>query len=241
MDFVNSSKGTIDGRKMFEIKNNIFGKRQNYLGKLGEAIATKFLEMYNYEIINVTGNQEYRNIDIDLVGKYPYSDKAQTFEIKYSNKLHYNNGWPIQITVEHRLDIENDLFLEGWLWKTDAEILIFCNKYKLYIFKMEQIKQYMLNYFDGYTEQCPASMFIMEDTKEENSLYHGKKKENYGIKISDLIKAGCFVEEWTVNDFQHHDELISFEENGQYFEQKYPVIDNISFEHNNLYNGRTDD
>lgn len=89
------------------------------IGKKGEFAVASYLATRNHQIEDVSDNQEYRDMDIDMIIRNPQGQKC-TVEVKSDKKI----GDTGNFCIEECNDRETGVY-KGWFYKCKADYICF--------------------------------------------------------------------------------------------------------------------
>lgn len=108
---------------------------QNEIGKTGETAITEYYRSRGVSVVDVSDDKEYQKKDIDLILN------GQTVEVKTGRNIPRYK----EIVVELVSNDSPDFYREGWLYSSEAEIIIYYSpqEKKMYQIRLEELRDYV--------------------------------------------------------------------------------------------------
>ena len=124
-------------------RNNFINDK--WKGKKGETAVKDFYNSNGYCVIDVSEDKTFQKADIDLIVNDKY------VEVKTQSSIYKRN----EITLEIEISYYDDLYLKGWFYSTEADILVFYDKenniaYNIDTAELREIYQEFKEEFDEY-------------------------------------------------------------------------------------------
>ena len=118
-------------------------KDSNNLGKIGESIVQNYILSTGKEIIDVSGDKEYQDVDIDII---IITSKSQRFGVEIKTD-YYDTG-----NIFFEIVSSINPFSSGCMFKTKSDFLyyFFIKTNELYILNTNKYREFVLNNMDRF-------------------------------------------------------------------------------------------
>lgn len=102
----------------FQVDTPSFIKSKN-IGKKGESAVIEYYISKGKNVIDVSEQREFQKIDVDLI------IDDEFIEVKTQSSINKNQ----KLTLELEINKNDDVYCLGWFYQTEANILIFYDKF----------------------------------------------------------------------------------------------------------------
>ena len=102
----------------FQVDTPSFIKSKN-IGKKGESAVVEYYTSIGKNVIDVSEQREFQKIDVDLI------IDDEFIEVKTQSSINKNQ----KLTLELEINKNDNVYCLGWFYKTEANILIFYDKF----------------------------------------------------------------------------------------------------------------
>ena len=139
--------------------NKSFIKAKNK-GKKGETAVKEYFINKGYDVIDVSENKEFQKMDIDLIIDGDFVEVKTQSCINRSNK----------IVLELETEYYNSLFRKGWLYYTEANILMFHDKENNITYSVDTDELRKL--FDKYKDSKEIDYYYFDEESKISTLVY---------------------------------------------------------------------
>lgn len=136
-------------------------------GKQGELLFQQIMEQKGYKVVDVSGNPQYWDKDIDFIVTSPTSGEVKTFEVKWDYRINKTGNLYLEVANSHSKDAQ------GWYNFCEADFVAYGDAHSrtFYIFPLLELKEKVNKLHKNYGQCGKDSIGLLICLKDVEDIY----------------------------------------------------------------------